>query len=248
LKQGVVVRGIAGRRSEYRPVVSRLTVDSSPDAIAAAFAGQFGFKGAYVADLDAIAGDSPNLSAYAAIVRVLPSLWIDAGVGSAAAALALDDACRELDVVGMIIVGLESLASPEALREIVDALGHERVAFSLDLKQGRPLTTIARWRGLDPLAIAQGAVDAGIRRVIVLDLADVGTGGGTRTLELVTSLRRAHPMLSVIAGGGVRGVDDLRTLHSAGCSTALVASALHDGRFSRDDLHEFGHSDRGLLD
>jgi phosphoribosylformimino-5-aminoimidazole carboxamide ribotide isomerase len=72
--------------------------------------------------------------------------------------------------------------------------------------------------------------------MIVLDLADVGVSRGTGTLDLVRRLRSAHPQLELTAGGGVRGIDDLRQLADAGCDAALVASALHDGRITPDEV------------
>src|SRR5207253_401784 len=36
--------------------------------------------------------------------------------------------------------------------------------------------------------------------------------------------------LMLLAGGGVRGPDDLARLDDAGCDGALIATALHDGR------------------
>ena len=76
----------------------------------------------------------------------------------------------------------------------------------------------------------------GVRRMIVLDLARVGIGEGTGTEKLCARLTAAHPSLEVIAGGGVRGPEDLRRLTGCGVRTALVASALHDGRLTRRRL------------
>ena len=42
----------------------------------------------------------------------------------------------------------------------------------------------------------------------------------------------------MIAGGGVRGPEDLRLLRQCGVGTALIASALHDGRLTRTDWEE----------
>ena len=80
------------------------------------------------------------------------------------------------------------------------------------------------------------AVRLGVTSVLVLDLARVGMGGGTGTEELCQRLAQAHPMLHIAAGGGVRSVADIRRLGEHGVSTVLVASALHDGRLSRQDL------------
>jgi len=134
-----------------------------------------------------------------------------------------------------VVVGLESLVAEEELAEIV-RLTDNRAIFSLDLKDGRLLTSMGDWQSRLPLDIAERVAVAGIRRLIVLDLADVGGGGGTRTLRLCQEIRRAHPEIELIAGGGVRGSGDLRALADAGCDAALVASALHDGRLKRVDL------------
>jgi phosphoribosylformimino-5-aminoimidazole carboxamide ribotide isomerase len=39
-----------------------------------------------------------------------------------------------------------------------------------------------------------------------------------------------------VAGGGVRNWDDLVQVARAGCSAALVATALHDGRIGADEI------------
>src|SRR5205085_9347687 len=54
LMQGEVVHGIAGRREEYRPIVSILAESTKPLAVARAFREEFGFNELYLADLDAI--------------------------------------------------------------------------------------------------------------------------------------------------------------------------------------------------
>ena len=42
----------------------------------------------------------------------------------------------------------------------------------------------------------------------------------------------AVPAVTLLAGGGVRGIEDLARLADAGCDGALVATAVHDGRLS----------------
>jgi phosphoribosylformimino-5-aminoimidazole carboxamide ribotide isomerase len=230
LKGGVVVRGVAGRREEYRPIVSQLVSDPTPKAVAEAFVQIFGFSHVYVADLDAIGGRPPDFAAYEEIAACGLIPWIDAGIQTSGQAMQLrSGACS-------IISGLESLDSPEELHEIVAGCGGDRIIFSLDLKSGRPITRIPSWESLSADQIANAAVDRGIRRLIVLDLADVGVSRGTGTLELVRRLRAAHPHLEITAGGGVRNVDDLRQMAEAGCDAALVASALHDGRITPHEV------------
>ena len=76
---------------------------------------------------------------------------------------------------------------------------------------------------------------AGLREVIVLDLARVGSGEGP-DVDLVGELHRRFPELALLAGGGVRDLADLRALAQAGAAGALVATALHGGAIDRDDL------------
>lgn len=229
LKDGLVVRGIACRREEYRPIVSRLVSEPTPRAVAAAFAERFGFGEVYVADLDAIGGQAPNVQAYEEIRSSGMRLWIDAGVGKA-------DMAQDFGGESSLIVGLESLESPEDLRQIVARWSEHRVVFSLDLKSGRPITKMAAWQPHAAHEVAAAAVDCGVRRLIVLDLADVGVGRGTGTLDLVRRVRADHPRLEITAGGGVRGIGDLPEMACAGCDAALVASALHDGRITPDEV------------
>ena len=61
--KGHVVRGVAGRRQEYRPIQSRLASSSQPLAIAGGFRRHFGLTEFYLADLDAILGGPPSCSA-----------------------------------------------------------------------------------------------------------------------------------------------------------------------------------------
>jgi phosphoribosylformimino-5-aminoimidazole carboxamide ribotide isomerase len=83
--------------------------------------------------------------------------------------------------------------------------------------------------------VAKRAAQAGVGAVIVIDLARVGMGTGL-DLALIGRVRDAVPGVTVLAGGGVRGPDDLAQLADAGCDGALVATALHDGRLGADDV------------
>lgn len=230
LQGGTVVRGVAGRRSEYRPVESVLCDRSSPAAIAAAFRDHLGLSEAYLADLDAIAGGEPAWECYEAIISAGLHLWVDAGLADLARAEAFAKAPA---AVTGIIAGLESLGSPQQLAEIASCIGAERLLFSLDLKGGEPLVMGEGWGGKSPAQIAELALAAGIRRLIVLDLARVGMAAGTGTEGLCRQLRDRQPEIDLVAGGGVRSWDDLQKLAAAGVSGVLVASALHDGSFDR---------------
>ena len=235
LLQGHIVRGIAGQRDIYKPIISRLVSSSEPLAVAEALQQHFGFTEFYLADLDAIQHGQPNLAVMTQLQHAGFRLWIDAGLQSAhdetlTALLALNPAG--------IVVGLESVAGPEELRRIGQRAG-ERVIFSLDLKAGKPLGRVALWDAVDAENIARQALALlPSPRLLVLDLARVGVGGGAGTEELCLRIKRAFPAVQLTAGGGVRGIDDVRRLYAHGVDYVLVASALHDGRLTPAEVRQ----------
>lgn len=227
LKNGDVVRGVGGNREQYRPIVSGLTPRTSPRDVALALFEAFRPPCVYIADLDAIAGSRPSFELFADLESSGLRLWVDAGVRSADDAAALAGA----GVAG-VVLGSETLVGPEVLGRVVRELGPERVIVSLDLRAGSLLGSAVRWRLPDAPALARAAVETGVRRLIVLDLAYVGGGKGTGTEALCARLTSAHPGVEIYAGGGIRGMDDVDRLQACGVKGVLVASALHDGRIT----------------
>src|SRR6185295_19673968 len=75
-----------------------------------------------------------------------------------------------------VVAGLESLPSADVLAAALSEVGPERLIFSLDLQQGAPLVRAPQWQGLSAEQVARAAIELGVRRVIVLDLAAVGMG------------------------------------------------------------------------
>ncbi len=207
-------------------------------ALVRAFRVQLGCDECYVADLDGITGAPPQ--------RALIQSLVGAGVG-----LLLDDGTSEpvraraalSDGAARVVVGLETLPALDALSAIVTAVGSERIVFSLDLRDGRPIVHVAATHHGTAGDLAHAAVEAGVRALLVLDLARVGTGAGL-DLALISELRRAHTGVELLAGGGVGSRADLERLADAGCDGVLVSTALHDGRLRRQDLEAVRY--RGL--
>jgi phosphoribosylformimino-5-aminoimidazole carboxamide ribotide isomerase len=235
VKGGVVVHGVAGDRANYGPIRSVLANDPRPATVARAFAETGAFQDVYVADLDAIDGAPPDWESLRQIARSGLRIWLDAGVDSVARLREVTHFDECAAALAAIILGSESLRDLETLREASVALGPSRCIFSLDLRDTQPLTSCDSWRGLPSAEIAAAAFDRGVRRMILLDLATVGTSRGPQSLELARRLGAEHPDLELIGGGGVRGLDDLRSLAAAGFSAALVATALHTGAILPSD-------------
>lgn len=230
LQAGQVVRGVAGNRTLYQPIESQLCSGSAPGAIAASLIQHFQFDQCYVADLDAIEKDQVQADAIKSIVDAGLSPWLDAGVGSIDKLQQLQQVL-DLDQINTLVIGLETLQSLKTLEQLLNQCGTESIALSLDLKDGQPLVYSAELEGLSPAELADAVIGLGVQRMILLDLARVGTGTGTGTEALCQSLRRKNPGIELVTGGGISTTEDVETQSELGATKVLVASALHDGRF-----------------
>jgi phosphoribosylformimino-5-aminoimidazole carboxamide ribotide isomerase len=245
LLAGRAVHAYAGRREAYAPVRDVRGVRSvagDPVALARSYVDDLGLTELYVADLDAILGGAAQDPLVARLAALGVPIWLDAGVSSV-------DRARQALAAGArrVVVGLETLVSYEALDAICAAVGGERVALSLDVRNDDPIVAPAASGALaaggPPERVAARAAEAGVGAVIVLDLARVGTGSGLN-LGLIARVRTAVAGLTLLAGGGVRGLTDLQQLADLGCDAALVATALHDGRLGAADIVTVQHHSR----
>ena len=159
LLNGIVVRGVGGRRDEYRPVESVLTTSAHPLDVARAFRERLELTTLYVADLDGILHQRPNEHIFQQLVADGFELWIDGGLRS------LDDASRLLSTgAAKVIVGLETLSEVRLLATLIGEFGAERIVFSLDLQAGQPMLGVSKVpvtaRQLALAAAEAGAQDA----------------------------------------------------------------------------------------
>jgi phosphoribosylformimino-5-aminoimidazole carboxamide ribotide isomerase len=229
LEGRTAVHAVRGERERYRPVRGVLAGDD-PVALSRAFRSELGLDELYVADLDAIRGGPADGRAVLAALAREARVIVDAGVTEPARAHAL----LELGA-HRVVVGTETLRGPAALDRLLGELPAGAVTLSVDLRDRRLLSPDARLAGLAaPEALAR-LHRPGLREAIVLDLARVGTGAGPDA-ELIAELHAAFPGLELLAGGGVRDVEDLRALGAAGAAGALVATALHSGVIGAPEL------------
>jgi phosphoribosylformimino-5-aminoimidazole carboxamide ribotide isomerase len=232
LKDGTAVHAVRGERERYRPVSGVIGGDDG-DALALArgLRNELGIEEIYVADLDAIVGGN----GHAALLRALAGearLMVDAGVSEPAQARALLDLGAH-----RVIAGTETLSGPEALDRLLAELPAGALILSVDLRDGRVLSPDGMLAGLPALDAVARLNRPGLREAIVLDLARVGSGAGP-DVALIAEIHDAFPDLDLLAGGGVRDVDDLRALDAAGAAGTLVATALHRGVIGPGELAE----------
>lgn len=230
LKGGVAVHAVRGQRQEYGPLQSCLCPRPDPLQVARAYQLELGLTECYVADLDAIAGAGDHRELVRSLVGLGMRVMVDAGVNTPAAAghwLATG--------VAQVVVGTETLESLAELRDILTAAGPARAILSLDMRGGVVVSRAPELAGAPPLKALGELVVAGASEVILLDLDRVGTGSGP-VADLLQLAKAGWPGVQLLAGGGVRHVDDLAGLQAAGAAGALVGTALHTGALTSTEI------------
>ena len=214
-----MVRARMGLRHTYRPIETPLSRTAGAGEVAEGLRGVFPFSTFYIADLDSIENCAGGAGAAGLLsgLEPPPAVWIDAGFASAKAIRQALDLERVSPVLGS-----ETQTDVSLLR----TFNHDpRLILSLD------------FRGdtfLGPPDILR-APDLWPSRVIVMTLGRVGAGSGPDfdRLEMIKNLAGKR---DVIAAGGIRNAEDLKTLSSMGIAAALVATSLHSGALTGEAI------------
>lgn len=222
-----VVHGVGGEREKYEPIDSVLTDSAEPLPVATKF-DELGFDELYIADLNSIQNIGENIESIAQIISETGlNVMLDAGFSYS----------QDLDPyvnrgINRAVLATETLASLEVVEEVrseyglqivasIDVRGEEIIAQSSQLQ--RPLSELVREFEKN-----------GASEMILLNLEKVGSSAGPDTQLVKKCLQ--HVDVPILAGGGVRNVQDLIDLRDVGGAGALVATALHTGSISVEDL------------
>jgi phosphoribosylformimino-5-aminoimidazole carboxamide ribotide isomerase len=230
---GIAVHGVRGERKRYQPLKSLLCKSADPIEIAYAFK-SLGFSSLYLADLDAILGKTANLDVYRQIMTETSlDLMVDAGIADIAKAREVMDAG-----VSKIVVGSETLNNLGFVSQAVSAFGEDKIVVSIDQKGGKVLSASNSIALIDAVSFAQQLASLGVRQIILLDLDRVGTEHGINLPLLMDILEQTR--VEVLVGGGIRSLLELEQLRTLGVSGALVATVLHNGKVTVDEIKAAG--------
>lgn len=137
-----------------------------------------------------------------------------------------------------VVIGSMAVTAPEQVCSWLKQYGSERIIIGADVNKGMVMTK--GWQensGISIEELLERYIAKGVKDVMCTDTQKDGLLQGPAT-ELYTTLLQQYP-ISLIASGGVSGMEDLLQLRAAGCSGAIVGKALYEGRISPDDLHSF---------
>lgn len=217
LKNGIVVHAKRGNRDDYAPLKSQLCKSSDIFDVIDAYCSLHPFSTIYIADLNAITRQSDNTGLLDDVLASYPqiSFWIDGGYPLYNHYLQqLANYCP--------VLGSESFQD-ENISEL-KKLGNNFI-LSLDYSVTGEL-------GAKTLFSQQ---DLWPEHIIIMSLSRVGSNLGP-DVDKLTAYRKQYPKQKIIAAGGIRDSQDLRELERVGVQQALVATALHNGKISPDDL------------
>ena len=216
LMRGQVVHAKFGQRQRYAPINSRLCDSSEALDIVAALLKLYPFRTLYIADIDAILGIGNHDALITKIINAFPKLtiWLDSGKRLSG--------CKALPVLGS-----ESFLNLETYLE-----NKKPHVLSLDFNA----------QGAMGISELHNEATHWPEEVICMALNAVGSSQGVDVarLEQIMTLNKAS---KIYAAGGVRNINDLQALVamnlSGQISGVLVASALHNGQMTGEDIAKF---------
>lgn len=178
----------------------------------------------HLVDLDAATGRGENR---AVIAQITQELGVPVEVGGG---IRSREAAEDLLRLGVdrVVIGTAAVKQPELVRELIAAHGPERVVVSLDAR-GLEVATHgwAQGSGVMVADLTPTLADAGLETLIFTDVTRDGTLRGLNR-DLMAQVRRLWTN-TLIVGGGVANLDDVRLLREEHIEGAIVGRAIYEG-------------------
>lgn len=208
IRGGVAVSGKSGKRHEYTPLKTVYHPTSDTTEIASAMP----FKRLYIADLDGITSQNPDIETIKQIA-FSKEIMVDIGVRSSA----------DLEIFHhircQIILGTETLEDLDILTHALDIFG-KRIIVSIDIKKENVLSSFLP---NSPEETYDTIRQTGVEEFIFLDITSVGTL--RNDFSFIKDLNKTS---KILVGGGITS-KDLEVLERMKVDGALVGTALHKG-------------------
>ena len=138
--------------------------------------------------------------------------------------------------VDRVILGSVALKNPELTKQVIAEYGAERIVIGVDGKNGK----VAAEGWLDqsdvPMTDLIGAmVKGGAKYFIVTDVDRDGTMQGANE-DLLGNLQKEFPTTRIVASGGVRNLEDIKSLEAKGVMDSIVGKALYEGTITLEEI------------
>ena len=185
-----------------------------------------GANGLHIVDLNAaFTGETRNIEI---IKRLVHSLNIPVEVGGGIRSVEIATTFIDAGVT-RVVLGTQAVESPDLLEKLVKQFGGDRVAVSVDAKDGK--VAVKGWTeitAVDALDFIKSMERLGVQTIIFTDIATDGTlqGPNIGALEKILVSTRCH----LISSGGVADIEDIKELASLpNLYGTIIGKALYDG-------------------
>jgi phosphoribosylformimino-5-aminoimidazole carboxamide ribotide isomerase len=218
LKNGVVVHAKYGERENYQPIKSVLTKSSDIYSVLNGFLKLHAFDTFYIADLNAITGQGIQTDLIEKVLHHFSTItfWVDAGYQKK----------RNFLPNYLPVLGSECFTNDN----FVELANFEK-CFVLSLDFGRNGEKLGSQNFFTQ-------TESWSENVIVMTLNRVGSSNGV-AIDLLEKFKHDYPQTHFVAAGGVRNIEDVKQLEAIGIEQILVASALHFGAITAENLTKF---------
>ncbi len=219
IKNGLVVHAISGRREEYQPVAESRLI-SSPIIERALYEiyGE-GFREIYIADIDLIEEKTCYnfLKLYNHILSMFDKVYIDIGRRG------LEYYNRDIIPSNMVIV----IGTEYVDRDEIHLLNGKTMSLDMYGESVKLRDCKVDYRDLIYTMYRLSIIP---ERVLIIDLERVGTFTGIDSIKIEEISRKLRDIgvREILYGGGVRDLDDLKSLSDL-VDSVIVGSALHKG-------------------
>ena len=141
--------------------------------------------------------------------------------------------------VDRVILGSVALKNPELTKQVIAEYGAERIVIGVDGKNGK----VAAEGWLDqsdvPMTdLIEAMIEGGAKYFIVTDVDRDGTMQGANE-DLLGDLQKEFPAACIVASGGVRNLEDIKSLEAKGVMDSIVGKALYEGTITLEEIAEY---------
>ncbi len=219
IKDGQAVLAKQGDRDNYQALSTPLCASSDINDVIEAYLSIWPFTQFYIADLNALMGTGNNNSLINRTFIRFPQLDFIIDCGQLNRFFLPVRATQYTAIIGTESIDMHTLTKI-----------NQQFILSLDFSaQDTPMgnTSLYTASHLWP------------KELIIMTLSLVGSQSGPDFLKLKHYFT-TYPEHNIIAAGGIRGSTDLKQLKTIGIKQALVATALHNGKLTTNDINNLG--------
>jgi len=138
--------------------------------------------------------------------------------------------------VDRIIIGSLSIKNKPVFEDIVATFGPEQFIVSVDVLD--KMVAVHGWTETTNLSLSehiQYCQSLGLKQYLCTDISKDGMLSGTNT-ALYTEVMQEFPGIELIASGGIKDLEDIKTLKAMDMYATVVGRAIYENKFTIEEL------------